>query len=94
MSGSDTLRGGLEEIFWAGFPEGMLPLRAPQYLAEVTERFLQDQGRSPRELLGDPVAVNHLAYLMARPSERLRDDFVEQYCTLARYVLRALAMND
>ncbi len=58
------------------------------------EHFLVEQGRSARELLGDPVAVNHLAYLMARPKERLEDDFVEQYCGLVRYALRALAMGE
>ena len=94
MAHPDMLRSGLEEIFWSGFPEGVRPLRAPSFLASVTEEFLAAQGRSPRELLGDPVAVNHLAYLMARPSERMEDDYIEQYCRLVRFVLRALAMKE
>lgn len=94
MARSGTIRGNLEEIFWSGFPEGVRPLRAPRFLASVTGKFLDEQGRSARALLGDPVAVNHLAFLMARPSERLDDDLIEQYCYLARYALRALAMDE
>lgn len=94
MGESSLLRNGLEEIFWSAFPEGHPPLRSPQDLAEVTEEFLARAGQDPESILQDSVAINHLAFLMARPRERLDDAAVEEYCELARFALRALAMAD
>ena len=94
MAESSLLRNGLEEIFWSAFPEGHPPPRSPQDLAAVTEEFLGRIDRDPEVILQDPVAINHLAFLMARPKERLDDDAVEDYCELARFALRALAMTD
>lgn len=84
----------IEEIIWSGFPEGHVALRNPRRLAETVDEFLVEQGRSLPELATDPIAVNHVAYRMARPEERLDDEAVEAYSDLAEYIFRALAMAE
>ena len=84
----------IEEVIWAGFPEGHVALRNPRQLAEVVDEFITEQNRPLADLATDPVVLNHVAYRMARPDERLDDNIVETYCDLAEYVLRALAMAE
>ena len=95
MADAKTDNQQIEEIIWAGFPEGHTALRNPRFLAGAVESFLASQPpRSLSELATDPIVINHLAYRMARPGERLKDEIVEIYCDLAAYVLRALAMAE
>ena len=84
----------IEEIIWSGFPEGHVALRNPRHLAETADAFISEQGRPLADLATDPIAVNHVAYRMARPDERFDDDAVEAYSDLAEYIFRALAMAE
>lgn len=94
MGDASLARSELEEIFWSAFPEGHPPPRSPGDLATITEAFLKKHEESPDQLLRDPVAINHLAFLMAQPAERLDDEQIEVYCEVARFALRALAMAE
>ena len=84
----------IEEVIWSGFPEGHVALRNPRQLAAIVDEFIVEQNRSLSDLATNSIAINHVAYLMARPDERLEDTIVESYCDLAEYIFRALAMAE
>ena len=89
-----TQREMIEELIWSGFPQGYVALRNPEYLARVIDEFIEKDNRDPVEMLQDSVTLNHVAYRMAKPNERLEDDKVQMYRDLAEYVCRGLALAD
>ena len=82
----------IEELIWSGFPQGYVALRNPEYLAEVIDQFIERENLDPVDMLQDSVSLNHVAYRMAQPEERLNDDKVQMYRDLAEYVCRGLAL--
>jgi hypothetical protein len=84
----------IEEVIWSGFPEGHVALRNPRQLAQIVDEFIVEQDRSLADLATNSIAINHVAYRMARPEERLDDPVVESYCDLAEYIFRALALAE
>ncbi|MFK5923347.1 MAG: hypothetical protein QM496_14310 [Verrucomicrobiota bacterium] len=87
-----TQREMIEELIWSGFPQGYVALRNPEYLAGVIDEFIDKDNRDPVDMLQDSVSLNHVAYRMAKPDERLEDDKVQMYRDLAEYVCRGLAL--
>ena len=91
---SKTRRDVIEEVIWSGFPEGHVALRNPRQLAKIVDEFIIEQDRSLTDLATNSIAINHVAYQMARPEERLEEPVVDSYCDLAEYIFRALAMAE
>ncbi len=89
-----TQREMIEELIWSGFPQGYVALRDPEYLAGVIDGFIERKNLDPVAMLQDSVSLNHVAYRMAKPEERLQDDVVQMYRDLAEYVCRGLALAD
>jgi len=83
----------IEELIWSGFPQGYVALRSPEYLARVIDEFIETENHDPVEMLQNSVSLNHVAYRMAKPDERLEDDKVQMYRDLAEYVCRGLALS-
>ena len=60
----------------------------------IVDEFITEQDRPLPDLATNSIAINHVAYRMARPAERLSDPIVDSYCDLAEYIFRALAMAE
>jgi len=86
----------IEEVIITGFHDGHVAFRNPRLFAEITANFVETktETREISDLAADPVTHNHLAYLMAAPTERLDDSLIDEYAELAEYILRAIAFAD